>query len=260
MHRFIYFVSSFARVYSVKRLLELCVHAGVGDTLLQSWDGMSAKSARDLPSAQTILRGATLSCVDGPPEVPSLQAFLEYPTMTPHVLTLLRDVSISYPIHIGSQMKMNLFHRGVPLGCEGRDYTVTFRATKHFHGKPWYDTMRYCYAMPNANDTLAYGRCVCFVEDAGGRFFVILRCYNPYIREVANGGAAPRSHRVEHLDREVQLVPLHLAEENDVVSYMLVAEESIINGGFILQDPSVLNKHWVVQGVRECRAYLEHNQ
>lgn len=236
------------------------MHAGVGDTLLQSWDGMSAKSARELPTARTSLPGATLSCLHEPPDAQGLQDFLEYPRMTEHVITLLRDASITYPINICSQMKMNLSNRGVPVGCEGRDYTVTFRAMKRYRGRPWYDTMRYCYAIPDANDTLAYGRCVCFIEDADGRFFVILRCYNPYIREVANGGFAPRSHRVEHLDREVQLVPLHLAEENKLVSYMLVAEESIINGGFILKDPTVLNKHWVVQGFRESRAYLDHNQ
>jgi hypothetical protein len=123
--------------------------------------------------------------------------------------------------------------------------------------------MRYYYAMSHVNseDThgLGYGRCVCFVEDADAQHYVILRCYNPYNVDVASGRQLPRGVVVETVDRISQLVPLLLAELGAIDSYMWVPVSSILNGGFILKDPHVYNKHWVVQGFREGNIFQAHN-
>ena len=247
--------------------MELCSHAGEGDTLLQSWDGISASQALGKPKATTKLVGKDCVCADHADLAPflldeeKLMGLLEYPEMKEQVADLLLAQEVPFPIRFASQMKMSVQNRGIPPGGICRDEDVTFRATKKHLGKPWYDTIRYNYAMPDSEgvtkEYLAYGRCVCFLEDSTGTHSVILRCYNPYVREVAGGGTAPARHVPDTFDHIAQLVPLHLAAVGELYSYMWVKEEAIVNGGFILTDPQVPNKHWVQQGPREGRIFQE---
>lgn len=220
---------------------------------------MSAATAMAIPPAVTHIVGDGLWYhADMPLDMRELVKSLEFPEMGALVANLLRENAVPLPIQFGSQLKMALPNRGVKQGMMGRDHNITFRSKRMLYGKPWYDTILYNYQMPDREgqgaveiDGLGYGRCVCFLEDGNGCHYVILRCYNPYIREVACGGRPPRGHVPDTMDRETQLVPLHLAKVGLATSYMLVAEEAIINGGFILEDPQVENKHWVVQGHRE---------
>ena len=151
----------------------MCAHAGFGDTLLHSWQGMSAQKALGRPEAPTQLAGMSLFLTDRvepaafaklmefphllsdevdkldavaellnfpdivrhPEDLLALAKLLEFPGMVPHVMSLLRTQNISFPITIGSQLKISLPNRGIPDGCLGRDNAVTFRAMKQFHGK-----------------------------------------------------------------------------------------------------------------------------
>lgn len=248
-------------------MLELCAHADIGDSLLQSWDGISASEALGKPKAGTKLVGEDCVCLFHADVAASFQDgqkmknILEYPEMEEQVAHLLLAEGVSFPIRLASQMKMSIQNRGIPQNGVCRDVDVTFRATRQFLGNPWYDTIRYYYSMPDAegvsNDYLAYGRCVCFLQDSQEQHFVILQCYNPYVAQVAGGGTAPSHHIADTMDRVTQLVPLHLAAVGKLYSYMLVPEEAIVNGGFILADPHVRNKHWVQQGHRESLIFQE---
>jgi hypothetical protein len=183
--------------------------------------------------------------------------------MEKRVAALLLEKEVPFPIIFAKQMKMSVENRGKPEKELCRDCDTTFRACKTLYGNPWYDTIRYNYSMPdpqgNDKDYLAYGRCVCFLKDGSGVYSVILRCYNPYIEEVALGGKEPFRHVADTFDHVAQLVPLHLAAVKESYSYIWVKEEAIVNGGFILEDPTVINKHWVQQGYREGRKFQEFN-
>jgi hypothetical protein len=252
--------------------LELCSHAGVGDTLLQSWDGISASQALGKPKAVTKLVGKDCVCLDHADlaeflldkeklidEVPLFM--LEYPEMKKQLADKLLEQKVPFPIRFASQMKMSVPNRGIPPNGLCRDEDVTFRATKKHLGKPWYDTIRYNYVMPDSQgvekEHLAYGRCVCFLQDSTGAHSVILRCYSPYVAAVAVGGKAPASHVPDTFDHVAQLVPLHLAAVGELYSYIWVKVEAIVNGGFVLADPLVPNKYWVQQGHRESRIFQE---
>jgi hypothetical protein len=254
----------------LKRLLELCGHAGITDTLLQTWDGISANQALGKPPAETKLVGRTCVCHVFDELAPYLSHkdhlldFLEYSEMGTHVHALVLKHNVPFPIRFASQMTMSIPNRGIPPNYVCRDHDTTFRAKKVHYGKPWYDTIRYNYELEDPDGgtnplTLAYGRCVCFLEDHDEVRYVVLRCYNPYIAQVAEGGVAPTKHVPPTLDRVAQLVPLHLAAVGETYSYMLVKEAAIINGGFILEDPHVTNKHWVQQGCREARVFQKYN-
>jgi hypothetical protein len=250
-----------------KRLSELCAHAGIGDTLLQSWEGISANQALEKSAAVTKLVGKDYLCTHFADvrssflDREAMIDFLEHPEMGTHVAALLLQHEVPFPIRFASQLKMSVQNRGVPEGGMCRDCDVTFRASKKMYGKPWYDTVRYNYVMtdPEGVDQwfLAYGRCVLFLEDSSGLHSMILQCYNPYIKEVAAGGLAPNRHVADTLDRVAQLVPLHLAALNRFDSYMWITEEAVVNGGFILEDPHITNKHWVQQGHREGLKFQE---
>jgi hypothetical protein len=276
----------------------LCAHAGFGDTLLHSWQGMSAQKALGRPEAPTQLAGMSLFLTDRvepaafaklmefphllsdevdkldavakllkfpdivrhPVNLLALAKLLEFPGMVPHVMSLLRTHDISFPITIGSQLKISLPNRGIPHGCLGRDSTITFRAMKRFHGKPWFDSMRYHYTMTRdgVEETgLGYGRCVCFVLDAAGEMYIVLRCYIPYYNDDLD---TPARHVVETYDYSTQLAPLLLSRLDSIDSYMLVPVGALLNGGFILKDPRIKNKHWVIQGHREKEVFLNHNE
>ena len=157
-------------------LLELCGHAGITDTLLQTWDGISASQALGKRAAETKLVGRTCVC----PEFDDLAAYLldeekllhllEYPEMGVHVIALLLNNSVQFPIRFANQMTMSIANRGIPPNYVCRDHDTTFRAKKKHHGNPWYDTIRYTYELENPLGgtnavTLGYGRCVCFLED-----------------------------------------------------------------------------------------------
>jgi hypothetical protein len=200
--------------------------------------------------------------VQHPGDLLALAKLLEYPGMVPHVMSLLRTHDIAFPITIGSQLKISLPNRGIPHGCLGRDNTITFRAMKKFHGKPWFDSMRYHYTMTvdGVEETgLGYGRCVCFVLGTQGGIFIVLRCYVPYNEMEAGGLDTPARHVVETYDYSTQLAPVLLSRLDSIDSYMLVPVEALLNGGFILKDPCIMNKHWVIQGHREKEVFLNHN-
>jgi hypothetical protein len=247
----------------------LCAHAGIGDSLLLSWEGISANEALGQAPAVTKLVGKEYLC----PHYADLARYLldkeqmkdyfEYPEMEARVTALLLQNEVPFPIIFAKQMKLSVQNRGKPVKELCRDCDTTFRACKNLYGNPWYDTIRYSYSMPdpqgNDKDYLAYGRCVCFLKDGSGVYSVILRCYNPYIEQVALGGKQPFRHVADTLDHVAQLVPLHLAAVKEAYSYMWVKEEAIVNGGFILEDPTVMNKHWVQQGYREGCKFQEFN-
>ena len=190
---------------------------------------------------------------------------LEHPAMAPHVLSLLRQGVVA-PVKVGSQMKITLPNRCVPPNREGRYTTTTFRAKRTFHGKAWYDTIRYRFVENSIEEPgvpvqgLGYGRCVCFYEGADGKVGVILRCYNPFVALVsAVGTTRRRTLAPELFDYDSQLAPVHLMEVTDRYSYMRVDLDCIVNGGLVLADPIVHNKFWIVQGHREKGIYLAHN-
>jgi hypothetical protein len=176
----------------------------------------------------------------------------------------MRTFDLQFPARVGTQLKISLPNRGVPHGHPGRDVPVTFRAVKSYREKRWYeDCMRYYYVMEGSDgmDTtgVGYGRCVCFLEDLNGAISVVLRCYIPYNVDVAEGRAKPAKVVVDTFDSVTQLVPLLLCRLDSIESYVLVPESGLLNGGFILQDPAIKNKHWVVQGCREKQIFLNHN-
>ena len=47
------------RTQQKQQLQELCAHAGIGDTLLQSWSGLTAKKAMSMPEEGPSLVGDT---------------------------------------------------------------------------------------------------------------------------------------------------------------------------------------------------------
>ena len=191
---------------------------------------------------------------------------LEFPEMASHVTSLLRD-EVAAPVKVGSQMKLSLPNRCVPPNREGRYTTTTFRAKRSYHGKPWYDTIRYRFESVSVDGSgesvegIGYGRCVCFYEDGDGNVGVILRCYNPFCSAASLGGASSRRSALapELFDYDAQLAPLHLMNLSDRYSYMRINIDCILNGGFVLADPIAENKHWVVQGHREKCIYLSRN-
>jgi hypothetical protein len=271
----------------VQRLLEVCTHAGVGDTVLISWNGMTAKEALALPIEVAKVVGDIIHCDRDVDDIhpisfvcpknssgalladackDGLCGHLEFPEMAVHVAAILQD-EVQSPVKHACQMKLSLPNRCVPPNREGRYKITTFRAKRSSYGKPWYDTMRYRFTTTASADDggvsidgVGYGRCVCFYEDGSGTIGAILRCYNPFSAAVANGGVATRREHAPVLyDDVAQLAPLHLMDLNDRYSYIRVEANCILNGGFVLADPCVTNKYWIVQGHREKEIYLRHN-
>jgi len=254
------------RTQQKQQLQELCAHAGIGDTLLQSWNGMTAEKALAMRMDETTLMGkkttlerlAHLSTVD-------FDDF-EYKGSVVDVKDLLRAQNIRFPVSLASAMKLSLPNRCVPANSVGRDTMVTFRAKAKFHGSPWYDVMRYYYKMDldgTEVDGVMYGRCVCFLSDATGKHYAVLRSYDwydgPPVVDTRKKGANAREkktpkRRLEILDPLLQMVPLQLSNV-----YVLAEEEAILNGGLILEDPLEMGKYWAVQGVRELNAFMSSN-
>jgi hypothetical protein len=252
-----------------QQLQELCAHAGIGDTLLQSWNGLTAQKALamgvDEPSlvakSKTVLQRLTqMSSV-------AYEDF-EYSGSMETVKALLRDEKINFPVVLSSSMKLSLPNRCVPANSVGRDRTVTFRAKAKFHGSPWYDAMRYYYKMDldgREVEGVMYGRCVCFLSDATGKHYAVLRSYDWYDgppeenpNPAKKSGKAKRNKtpkkRLEILDPLLQMVPLKLSNV-----YVLAETQAILNGGLIVEDPLEKGKYWAVQGVRELNAFMASN-
>ena len=274
------FLSSFSACWK-------CVHAGVGNTVLLSWNGMTAKEALALPVEEAKVVGDIILCDRDVEDIHPIMfvckknsagalledickegrcGHLEFPEMAVHVAAILRD-EVPSPVKYACQMKLSLPNRCVPPNREGRYKTTTFRAKRHSYGKPWYDTIRYHFSTTASAedgsapvDGVGYGQCAYFYEDGAGKIGAILRCYNPFSAVVASGGTATRrEHAPELYDDVAQLAPLHLMDLRDRYSYIRVETNCILNGGFVLEDPSITNKHWIVQGHREKEIYLRHN-
>jgi hypothetical protein len=255
------------RTQQKQQLQELCAHAGIGDTLLQSWSGLTAKKAMSMPEEGPSLVGDTtvlerLSYVQE-----ANHPDFEYPECQEILQELLCSRKLPFPVVLGSAMKLTLPNRCVPDNENnagvGRLRPVTFRAKTKFHGSSWYDVMRIYYEWGDTAvvSSLGYGRCVCFLRDANGQYYAMLRWYDFYQEPVQTKRRANPSLKkpMEILDPLLQMVPLHLQPVKNADSYVLAEVRSIINGGLILEDPLEQGKYWAVQGVRELRAFLNAN-
>jgi hypothetical protein len=153
------------------------------------------------------------------------------------VINTNKTIVCTPPLQACKSIAITLTDRQQRQDDDERYVRVILRAMPSFHGKPSNDNVKVAVEY-DTGDKIHFAKCVVFLQDSMGEYFVLLQWYDQVGRQP--------------LDSVSGLVQLVLRPPNVTRSYSIMPITSIVNGAIITCSE---NKLWVLLSPRETFAY-----